>query len=202
MSRLPRTDAAFFDEMYRSSPDHDPWSFASSAYELDRYDTILGELAHRTFRRCLEPGCSIGVFSRMLATRCTHVLAMDHSSTAIATAGSRTALEGIGNIEFRTGRFPEDVRRQDGPFDLFCLVELGYYFTTEQLGCLVEVSVGLLDHRATIVASHWTGTSDDHVLSADAVHDVVDTVLTAGRFRRDGRRRRCDGFIIDRWEAP
>ena len=56
-----RTDPASFDEMYRRDPD--PWSFASSAYELGRYDRIVAMVGGRDHRRCFEPACSIGVLT-------------------------------------------------------------------------------------------------------------------------------------------
>jgi len=53
------TSADFFETMYLER--EDPWQFASSAYERDRYAATLRALSNRRFRRAFEPGCSIGI---------------------------------------------------------------------------------------------------------------------------------------------
>jgi hypothetical protein len=55
-----------FEARYLQRPD--PWRFAESPYELARYLTILSSLGRRAYATVYEPGCSVGVLTRQLAT--------------------------------------------------------------------------------------------------------------------------------------
>jgi protein-L-isoaspartate O-methyltransferase len=107
-----RVDLGQFDEAYRS--DADPWDFATSDYEQRKYAITLASLPLGRYRRCFEPGCSVGVLTSMLATRCDKVVAMEASSAACETASRR--LRSFKNVEVVHGSIPEMWPR--GPFDL------------------------------------------------------------------------------------
>ncbi len=192
------TRSEFFEAKYAAAVDHDPWRFASDAYEQERYRTMLSLLGDERFDRALEPGCSIGTFTRLLAARCTTVIAIDFAPTAIAEAAGRNAdLEGVTH---RVGSFPEWPCSHGGRFDLVCFLELGYYFDRCRLGEVAEtVGRELLTDGGVVLAGHWTGSSPDHVLSGDEVHDVLDRSLSRVGLRRDGDRRRHTGFVADLW---
>ena len=77
--------AGYFDAVYAASDD--PWSFETSAYEADEVPRPRSTpWATRTFERALEIGCSIGVFTALLAPRCAELLALDVSEAALAQA--------------------------------------------------------------------------------------------------------------------
>jgi 2-polyprenyl-3-methyl-5-hydroxy-6-metoxy-1,4-benzoquinol methylase len=82
-----------FERLYLEHPD--PWSYKTSAYELGKYRHALAvaEKWRRSARNALEIGCSVGVFSRMLAQRFDRVTAVDFSKEALddAIRGSRAA---------------------------------------------------------------------------------------------------------------
>ena len=61
-------DAEHFRRLYARSAD--PWGFRTSGYEQEKYRRTIAALGERRFRSGFEPGCSIGVLTRMLATRC------------------------------------------------------------------------------------------------------------------------------------
>ena len=63
---LSPTSAEFFETMYAER--EDPWEFASSQYERDRYAAIVRALGNRRYRRAFEPGCSIGILTPQLAS--------------------------------------------------------------------------------------------------------------------------------------
>ena len=92
-----RLGREYFDELYARS--RDPWSFETSEYERNKYERTLSVLARRRYRRALEVGCSIGVFTAMLAPLCDELLAVDVSEKAIAVA--RREARGLPE---RTGR--------------------------------------------------------------------------------------------------
>ncbi len=66
-----------FEELYKKS--EDPWSFATSEYERRKYERTLDALGGRRFSQALELGCSIGVFTAMLAPHCDELVAVDTS---------------------------------------------------------------------------------------------------------------------------
>ena len=183
------TSPAFFDEKYRADPD--PWSFASNGYELGRYQAIVGALGRRQFRHAFEPGCSIGILTAMLATRCGCVDALDISSAAAEQARQRCL--SLPNVRVASGSLSDSL--PDGPFDLVIFSELGYYFEPEALRLTASAIVDRMVPGGLLVAAHWLGSSPDHVMSGDAVHSILgeldDVVLHSAQT--------YEGFRLDCW---
>ncbi len=189
------TSQAFFEEKYRSDPD--PWSFASSTYELGRYQAILSVAAHlsrgRRYRHAFEPGCSIGVLTAKLAAICDRIDAMEISGVAAEQARERCRW--FPDVRIACGALPGML--PDGPFDLVIFSEIGYYFEPEVLRETTMRIVDMMVPGGYLVAAHWLGTSPDHVLSGDRVHGILsemeDLVLVRAEvhegFRLDGWRR-------------
>ena len=144
----------------------DPWQFASSPYEQRRYDIIAACLPRARFKRCFEPGCSIGELTRRLVERCDDVVAWDASPSAVDEARRR-----CGSRVVDGGGVPGDWPQ--GTFDLVVLSELGYYFEVAELCGLVERAVASLVPEGVLLAVHWLGESEDHVLHGDVVHAVI-----------------------------
>ena len=159
-----RASLESFEALYRDDPD--PWRFATSAYEQRRYDLTAAVLQRPRYRRCFEPGCAIGELTRRLARRCDTVVALEPSSSALAVARDR--LRALSNVDLRAGALPEDW--PEGDFDLVVLSEVGYYFETEGVRYLAERTLASLAKGGEVVAAHWRGRSEDHLLHADAVH--------------------------------
>jgi SAM-dependent methyltransferase len=182
------TSQQFFDRMYQQNPD--PWRFASSPYELHRYETILRALEHRRYRRAFEPGCSIGVLTEQLATLCDHVDALDISPTATALARQRCA--SLSRVNIACGSLADGI---PASFDLLVFCEVGYYFAQDQLHALLLRCLANLQLDGTLLASHWLRSSPDHVLSGDAVHEIV---AALPGLELELSERHVD-FRLDRW---
>lgn len=116
---------------------------------------------------------------------------MDISPTAVAIAGRNCAHRPI--VHLYCGALPGDVTT--GLFDLIVLSEIGYYFDVEDLVRLGSNLVRRLEKSGVLLATHWLGHSEDHLLHGDLVHE------TLGKL--DGIRseyfERHAGFRIDRW---
>jgi 2-polyprenyl-3-methyl-5-hydroxy-6-metoxy-1,4-benzoquinol methylase len=186
------TSEEFFERKYRE--DGDPWNFATSQYEQQRYDIILRSINHRRYRRALEPGCSVGVFSSGLASFCDEVEAFDIAPSAVAVARERC--RELTNVRLSSAALSE--YRIGGKFDLIVLSEIGYYFNVSELR---RISIRLVSHLlpgGVIVAAHWIGTSLDHVLTGDGAHDVLRST-----FEQEGLELELaesyPGFRVDRW---
>jgi SAM-dependent methyltransferase len=188
--RASTTSAEFFERKYREHAD--PWNFAQSDYEQSRYEAIIGALGRRRYERAFEPGCSVGELTWRLATKCRQVDAMDISAAAIDRAKRRCS--GLPNVDLRVGGLPHQI--PDGTFDLIVFSEIGYYFEETHLQDLAKTLVQRIGPSGTLLAAHWLGTSKDHVLSGDRVHEILRSL--------DGLRlvysERHEGFRLDRWE--
>ncbi len=105
--------------------DADPWRFATSPYERDKYAATLAALGPGKAVSALEVGCSIGVFTHALASRCGRLLAIDAAENALTQA--RIRCQGLDGVELRKMRVP--AAWPDGRFDLIILSEVLYYLS-------------------------------------------------------------------------
>ena len=186
---LDTTGQSFFEEMYRHNGD--PWSFASSAYELSRYDTIVHALSMGRYRRAFEPGCSIGVLTERLASLCDRVEATDISPTAVAIAIERCSR--FPHVDIYCKPLDESFSVED--IDLLVLSEIGYYFDRDRWKTVADHLVRSVIKSGTILAAHWLGQSKDHRQHGDSVHDVLSSVGSISLEYSD----RNAGFRLDRW---
>jgi trans-aconitate methyltransferase len=190
MTDSPVSEAAF-DARYRHCSD--PWQFATSPYEAGRYAATLAALTRATYRRGFEPGCSIGVLTQLLATRCDHLIATDLSETAVRLARQRCA--GLANVDIHHSHLAGEL--PPGTFDLVIFSEIGYYFSIETLRQVAGLLAERLEPGGEFVATHWLGESPDHPLHGDTVHAVLEECLP---WDKTGAWRHV-GFRIDRWRA-
>ena len=183
------TSREFFEGLYLQSDD--PWCFASSEYELGRYQATLRALANRRYHRTFEPGCSIGVLTEQLATISEYVTAIDISSTAIGQAARRCSK--LSHVSIQRGSLPKDI--PSDIFDLIVFSEIGYYFDQFQLEALVGRLVDHMKSRSVFLAVHWLGSSSDHILSGSKVHEIISvSQRLIHEYREDHAK-----FLLDRW---
>jgi trans-aconitate methyltransferase len=183
------TSQAFFEEKYKRSCD--PWAFATSGYEQQRYAAILGAIGHRNYRHAFEPGCSIGVLTEQLASLCDRLDATDISPTAVAQTQRRT--QHLSNVQTTCGALPALI--PDGNFDLIVFSEIGYYFSEDALFSLARELVYRNCKSGVFLAAHWLGESPDHLLSGDRVHEVLSQVPNLSLQHAE----RHPGFRLDVW---
>jgi trans-aconitate methyltransferase len=191
MSDHSPVSQAAFEAKYRESSD--PWNFTGSRYERDRYELTLRSLMRTHYRRTFEPGCSIGVLTAALAERCDEVRAIDIAQSAVVRARRRCAKFPHVRI------FRADLATQcpEGPFDLIVVSELGYYFDEIQLTRIAETLSERLESGGELIGVHWLGSSEDHVLHGDQVHDILKAALAKSCAWIKGARH--PGFRLDTW---
>lgn len=201
-SRLDPCSADAFEVRYQEHPD--PWNFATSPYERDRYGATLAALGRHRFDTAYEPGCSIGELTAQLATRCEWVLATDISPSAVARARARCA--GLPNVAVRCAAVESGVPAPDVPardipvpdWDLIVFSELGYYFSAARLCALAGQLASRLRSDGEFLAVHWLGHSTDHVLHGTDVHRILRVTLPLTHVRAQAH----EGFLIDVWVKP
>ena len=161
MSRHSGTLAPdYFEAMY--ARDNDPWRFASSEYEREKYAQTLAALPAEHYANALEIGCSIGVFTEQLAPRCGRLLAIDAAEAPLIEAGHRCRAH--ASVQFARMFVPSEWPQ--GTFDLVLLSEVLYYLQTPDVAELADRVSGALAPRASVVLVHWLGETN-YPLTAD-----------------------------------
>jgi hypothetical protein len=181
----------FFEHMYAANAD--PWAFSSDPYELSRYEEITAALSGQSFACAFEPGCSVGVLTERLSPFCEELLAIDLSAIAVRSARTRCAV--YQNVCIQQGSVAEV---DPGPLDLLVLSEIGYYFTVFDLKQWSNRLLSRLRPGGTLLACHWLGSSTDHVLSGDQVHEVFDELARNHQYALK-LERRTDNFRLNKW---
>ena len=158
--RTKTLDRDYFKGMYATDPD--PWRFASSPYERDKYAATLAALPRPHYASALDIGCSIGVFTHQLCPRCDALIGLDVVPSVLEEARARCA--DCPNARFLLAAVPGDW--PDGRFDLIVISEVAYYLDRADLARLVTRVEGALLPQADIVLVHWLGVTH-YPLSGD-----------------------------------
>ena len=159
--------ARYFDGMYAAAAD--PWGFEERWYERRKYAISLAMLPAERYRAAFEPGCSIGVFTRLLAPRCDALLACDLAAAAVKAAAGRTS--GLPQVRVEQ----RDIGQQwpDGRFDLIVLSEVLYYFGDHDLEQVLKHAIAALEPDGTLLAAHWRHPVAEYPRSGDDAHRVL-----------------------------
>ncbi len=175
----------YFNDMYAADPD--PWRFASSHYEREKYAASLAALPQRRFASALEVGCSIGIFTAALAARCDWLVALDVADAALARARENCAEAHVSFANLRVpGQWPP------GRFDLIVLSEVLYYLDQADLARVAGQARGAVQPGGCILLVHFLGETN-YPLSGDAAAERF--MLEAGLPRL--RQQRAPLYRID-----
>lgn len=167
-----------FEARYRADPD--PWSYETSAYERAKYQATLAACGPGPFRRGLELGGSIGVFTALLAPRCRALVTIDGAPTAVTAARQRLA--GVPGVTVMLGSIPDDI--PPGDYDLVVASEVLYYLEWPDVRATLDVLRERMPPGGRLVAVHWRPAGPERPLSAADVHgalDEADGLAPAGR---------------------
>lgn len=123
----PRWRRKLFARRFRTP---DPWNYATSSYEKEKYERKLAILprspdpAHPPYDRVLEIGCAKGQFTCLLARAGVgeNVVGVDFAPPAVARARSHCPRRGV---EFHLMDITTEL--PDGEFDLVFCSEVLYY---------------------------------------------------------------------------
>jgi Nodulation protein S (NodS) len=148
-------DAEHFRRLYARSTD--PWAFRTSAYEKEKYRQTIAALGERRFRSGFEPGCSIGVLTRMLAERCDNLLAADIIEEPLHTA--RAFCGDLPSVRFVRMRIPAEW--PDGRFDLIVLSEVLYFLSPRDIAAVAAHALATLDAEGVVLLANWRGRGND-----------------------------------------
>lgn len=180
--RTASIPASYFEDLYKAHDD--PWRFRTSDYERGKYEDTLAVLSRPRYGSALEVGCSIGVFTRLLASRCDRVVAIDASAVALDAA--RAASNDLPDVEFAQRAIPGGM--PDGPFDLIVLSEVLYYLTMTDVQETARSCTTRLRRGGEIVLCHWLGETDYPLTGDEAADAFIKGASAPGSSQRTIRR--------------
>ncbi len=175
---------SYFETLYAA--DADPWRFASSPYEREKYAATLAALPDRRFSAGLEVGCSIGVLTQQLAARCDRLLALDVAEAALEQARARCP-----TVTFERRVVPD--AWPPGEFDLIVFSEMLYYLDLPGIRATAARALDALRPAGCMLLVHYLGETD-YPTSGD---DAADAFIQAAALTV-GYQHRAAGYRIDR----
>jgi hypothetical protein len=111
----------------------------------------------------------------------------------VAVDRARHRCGNLANVHIKCAALPDEIPA--GKFDLIVFSEIGYYLSELQLQSLINRLITHLDLGGTFLAAHWLGSSSDHLLSGDHVHQII---MGAERLN-PVHSERHENFRLDRW---
>ena len=129
----------------------DPWDLATKWHDERKYAVTVASLPRPRYRRCYEPGCSIGLLTRLLAPRCDEVLAVDSVESAVEQ--TRDAVREFPHVRAEVANLPADL--PNATFDLIVVGDLLYYLSETDLTAVLDGLLDRLEPAGDIVAVHF-----------------------------------------------
>jgi SAM-dependent methyltransferase len=129
----------------------DPWDVATSWHNRRKYAVTMASLPRERYRSAYEPGCSIGLLTRMLAERCDEILAVDCVDEAVESA--RAEVRDFPHVRVENAMLPAGL--PDATFDLIVLGDLLYYLSAEDLEATLDGLVQRLEPDGDLVSVHF-----------------------------------------------
>ncbi len=152
----------------------DPWDFRKSRYEAAKYAATMQHLPRARYQTALEVGCSIGVFTRMLAERVHDLLAIDIAEAALSMA--REHCQDRPHVRFA---LTNPLRSSPpGSFELIILSEVGYYWEPTEFDRVFRNLIQQLEPAGQIILVHWRASVPDYPQTGDALHEQAEVLAT------------------------
>jgi trans-aconitate methyltransferase len=129
----------------------DPWDNATKWSDQRKYAVMQASMRQPRYHRAYEPGCAVGVFTRLIAPRCDEILAVD--SVAEAVAQARAHVAAFPSVRVEQARVPQQL--PDGTFDLIVVGDLLYYLSADDLRALLDGLADRLEPGGDLVAAHF-----------------------------------------------
>ncbi len=191
------------EEFYATAPD--PFGFDTLPHERERYRRTLELVGPGPFARALELGCSEGSFTALLAPRCTELVAVDVSATAVERCRQRLAAQ--TGVQCLVATLPDGL--PGGTYDLVLVSDVAVYWPAAGLPAAVQRLRAMLRPGGVLLAMHYRRDLGIGA-TAEQVHDQLTSGLAGLAHEVDERpddlgpveQGRRAGYRIDRWRVP
>ncbi len=138
-----------FDNLYLAKDD--PWDLATKWHDQRKYAVTVASLPRPRYRRCYEPGCSVGLLTRLLAPRCDEVLAVDSVESAVQQ--TRENVREFPHVTAERASLPAEL--PDATYDLIVVGDLLYYLSAEDLDATIDGLIARLEPGGDLVSVHF-----------------------------------------------
>jgi trans-aconitate methyltransferase len=149
----------------------DPWDNETSWHNRRKYAVALASLPRERYRSAYEPGCSVGMLTRLLAERCDRLLAVDCVDEAVETA--RASVQHLRNVRVEAAMLPADLPA--ATFDLIVIGDLLYYLSADDLEALLDGLVERLEPGGDLVSVHFRDRQTAGTYDGGSVHETLAT---------------------------
>jgi trans-aconitate methyltransferase len=139
----------YFSQLY--SEKSDPWDLATKWHDRRKYAVTIASLPRERYQRCYEPGCSIGLLTRMLAGRCDALLAVDFVADAVTQA--QAEVRDLPHVRVEQAVLPAEL--PDATFDLIVVSDLLYYLSVPDMTALLDGLIERLEPDGDLMAVHY-----------------------------------------------
>ena len=138
-----------FDNLYLAKDD--PWDVATKWHDQRKYAVTVASLPRQRYRRCYEPGCSVGLLTRLLAPRCDEILAVDSVDSAVRQ--TRENVREFPHVTAERAILPAEL--PDATYDLIVVGDLLYYLSAEDLDATIDGLIERLEPGGDFVSVHF-----------------------------------------------
>jgi SAM-dependent methyltransferase len=129
----------------------DPWDLATKWHDRRKNAVTVASLPREHYRRCYEPGASVGLLTALLAPRCDEILAVDSIASAVEQA--RAVVKDFPSVRVEEATLPADL--PEGTFDLMVVGDLLYYLSAADLTRLLDGLMERLEPGGDFVSVHF-----------------------------------------------
>jgi protein-L-isoaspartate O-methyltransferase len=144
----PTLPVEWFEGLYADCTD--PWGFETEWYEQRKYALTVEALPSRRYRQAFEPGCSIGVLTALLASRCDRLLSVDCVASAVTHA--RRRVREMSWVEVQEMTVPDQWPADS--FDLIVISEIARYLSDVDLNQLIDRTILSLEGGGHLILVH------------------------------------------------
>lgn len=188
----------YFDRLYADNAD--PWHYKTRWYEQRKRAISLAMLPKPQYATAIELGCSNGVLSEALASRCERLLAIDGNAQAITLA--KQNLKHLPHVQPQQAIIPDDLPSQS--FDLIVISEILYYLNPSQVEQVMAWVEQSLNAQGTLLCVHWRYPIDGFALNGDMVHQQLNQYFNKKNqnsppFYQQTHCQDAD-FLLDIWQ--
>ncbi len=147
----------------------DPWNFAHSDYEQDKFRATRRALMRDSYRSALELGCGNGALARHIAPLCDNYTGIDAIERAVIAAR-----KAVPEARFIVDCYP--CRLPDATFDLVILSEILYFLTPDEIRHLAR-NLSHNARHAEVICVTWLGETEQALQGADALEIFRQTMV-------------------------
>ena len=176
------------EQIYAESDD--PWNFAHSSYEQEKFRATRAALEERYFNAALELGCGNGQLARHIVPLCASYTGLDAVQRPLEAA-RRVVPEG----QFIQGFLPTDL--PEGNFDLIVLSEVLYFLSADAIRTLADL-IAKRWPAALLICVSYLGPTRNTLEGAEALSIFIAAMGSSYEFHTCSETR---DYRIDRGSA-